>query len=326
MNTNYSFLASMVDYIRVYADDPDVFAKYQDSDLIRLFVLPAMKTVQSRLNLATDTPVYTSMVLTGFSGTQSTKFTMPPNVQEVSRVVIRDSLGNVTSEMVSKSRYNFKQPGFEIQDRTLIIPPLTLTTGTLEMEYVPSFDCWPHACLTDPLRGTLSAAKDVFQLTTGTPTYGIIDRRENSLVGMYLRMLPTTGVVEERLITSSSWDGTYWNVSVLTPFSDTLAGLQRYEVAPPLDFAYYQTVAVLASYNLCVAKKTSQAHLANLQKVYQTNLKTALDEVTHKNMQKGRNFEKDSYRNRNYATMSAQYGAGMVGDTGTGSGIDGGTP
>jgi hypothetical protein len=145
---------------------------------------------------------------------------------------------------------------------------------------------------------TYSVAGDtiVFSLT-GTPALGVIDRRDNAYLGCVLRILTSTGIVEERIISKWTKNATFFETQVRLPFTYATPGSITVEYAPFGLESLFEAVAVGGAMKLGTYKKISGAQFQMLQLQYKDAMKTAMDHFANKQMRTGKYFERSTADN-----------------------------
>jgi len=136
----------------------------------------------------------------------------------------------------------------------------------------------------------------VFSLT-GTPALGVIDRRDNAYLGCVLRILTSTGIVEERIISKWTKNATFFETQVRLPFTYATPGSITVEYAPFGLESLFEAVAVGGAIKLGTYKKISGAQFQMLQLQYKDAMKTAMDHFANKQMRTGKYFERSTADN-----------------------------
>lgn len=113
-----------------------------------------------------------------------------------------------------------------------------------------------------------------------------------------MRLLSSTGIVEERIISTWTKDNNNWKVVVRQPFTYQTAGtVGNVELAPFGLESLYEAVAVGGAIKFGVYKKISAAHFQMLQLQYKDAMKTAMDHFSNKQMRTAKYFERSTADN-----------------------------
>ena len=143
---------------------------------------------------------------------------------------------------------------------------------------------------------TVSPDTLVFALTN-TPEVGVIDRRDNAYLGSMVRILTSTGIVEERIISKWTKNSTYFQTKVRLPFTYASAGTVTVEYAPFGLESLFEAVAVGGAIKLGTYKKITGSEFQLLQLQYKDAMKTAMDHFSNKQMRTGKYFERSTADN-----------------------------
>tara|TARA_R100000655_G_scaffold72916_2_gene111427 strand:- start:639 stop:1559 length:921 start_codon:yes stop_codon:yes gene_type:complete len=295
MHSSGSFLYTVLERIRGYLDDPDFDAKYDNDFMIRHIICPTMVDVMSRINMNRDDPVVLRHEFTPSSTVEY--YQLPPAVGEIWRVSRRDSDGHIIDDMKPRSEFHPEGIGWAIEGNCLRFDP-KLSDNTWTVYYVPSGDIMPHYGTTGELESDLSS----FTLAA-SPTLGSIDRRENAYAGQILRLLPDTGLVEERVI--ASYDTTLESSQITTriPFENAhsnVGAALKYEIAPIRMQSLYEAIAAGSALKLGSYRKITQSHYQMILQQYRSSIKTATDNLANLQMRTGKSWMKKTVDNPNY--------------------------
>jgi hypothetical protein len=116
-----------------------------------------------------------------------------------------------------------------------------------------------------------------------------------------MRLLPSTGVVEERLI--SSWDyvnANVWTVTFRKAFTHATgnANLPAFEIAPEGSENLFEAVAAAGALKLASYRKLSGEHFGMVQAAYRDAMKTLMDHYSNMQMRLPKSWEKDTVDNQ----------------------------
>jgi len=303
MHSTNSFLYTVIERIRGYLDDPDFDAKYDNDFLVRHIISPSMVDVWSRINMNLDNPVVLRQDIEFDETTEY--YQLPPSVGEIWRIACRDADGNVVDEVMPRNEFHPHGIGWAIEGNTLRFDPKqkeNRTGFTWHIYYVPSGDVSPH--YSDD-GGTMRGDRQTFILDSA-PDLGAIDRRENAYAGQILRIIPSSGMVEERVITTHDVD--LAEVTVRIPFKTTLENNVRYEIAPIGLQSLYEAVAAGASLKLGSYRKITAGHYQMILQQYRSAIKSATDNFANLQMRNGKYWKKNTVDNPGYDEIS-MYGS-----------------
>ena len=300
MDSSGSMLKTAIERIRGFLDDPDLEAKYSDDYIVRHIISPAFSSVLSRINNSASNPVIQKIDFPLVA--QQQDYQLPPAVGEVLRLCISDELGRVLQEALPRGFWNLRGPNWQIQGNIIsFIPHPPESYANMELWYIPSGDYKPVYSTGGVGAFTLSANKDTATFTVSTAaTVGEWDRRPSAYIGQMLRLLPATGVVEERLI--SGWEYTSantWTATLRKPFVSASAGnLPAFEIAPEGSENLFEAVAAAGALKLASYRKLSGEHFGMVQAAYRDAMKTLMDHYSNMQMRLPKSWEKDTVDNQ----------------------------
>ena len=298
MHSTGSFLYTVLERIRGYLDDPDFDAKYDNDFLIRHIISPTMVDVLSRINMNLDNPVVLRLDIDVDKNTEY--YQLPPSIGEVSRVCRRDSDGDIIEDFKPRNEFHPNGPGWALEGNTLRFSE-KMDTQTWTIYYIPSGDIMPHYSADG---GQMEADRKTFTLDT-TPNLGSLDRRENSYAGQILRVIPSSGMVEERVITSHDVDTS--QLVTRTPFTTVLSENVRYEVAPIGMQSLYEAISAGSALKLGAYRKITGSHYQMILQQYRSSIKTATDNHANLQMRTGKSFMKKTVDNPAYDDLFFAY-------------------
>lgn len=315
MDTSGSYLRTICQMARFYTDEVTADAKYSDSFLVNNLVYPAMTDVLARLNLNQDNPITVRHSVSLLPGVEY--YQLPPGVQEVWRVAVLDTAGNVVGDWYPRGVMNPRGPGWTLEGNLLGVRPFPTNGQSIEVWYIPSGDVMCHI-------GTGYLQGDELVLAA-TPTLGMRDRRPNAYAGSILRILGETW--QDRVI--AAYDARTRVVRVRVPFdsefaesdsqdtgvtggtfsgSSTSSGgfstsalsssgdypqTVTYEVAPIYSAALYETIAVAVALKLAVARKMTDK-IPMLEREYRKAIKTITDNLMNLQMRAPKAVDRDT--------------------------------
>lgn len=282
MNSDQSVLTTLCTRIRMILDEVDVDGKFKDDVMVRHVLPPSIENVFARLNMDRENPIYLDYSFT--TDTTVNYYVLPPNIQEIERIVQLDSQGFITAEIRPRSRLDWRGQGWSIEGNELMFDPLPTSAATWHILYIPAGLMFPHKGT-----GTLDSGLDTVTLAT-SPTLGDVDRRIGGYNGQILRIIPASGVVEERIIETHTLDGSDWKVTVRRPFTSTSAGSVTYEIVPSALQGLMESVVYAACLKIATARRLSGAIQSSLQRDLHSAIKTEGDRVSNMNS-RGKKFE-----------------------------------
>ncbi|MFN6254493.1 MAG: hypothetical protein ACK4Y5_20790 [Acetobacteraceae bacterium] len=243
-----------------------------DDYVIRHFILPAQEEVVSRCTGISTLNYVGSLQFTTTAGQAS--FVLPPIIATVLRLVELDTSGNEYIDWMPRSLTAPSGPGWRLSANTLVFDPPLTDAKTFVLRFVPSGDFVPHYA--HHSHGCTVAA-DGKTVTMGTPQLGYVDRRPNSLVGQMFRMIPTSGLIQERLIVVH--DAAASTITLGDALSGTFNGVTKYayEVAPPISQAFLQAVAYRAAIGMGTRARMPEGQLELIRRSYADAVKTLRD-------------------------------------------------
>lgn len=291
MDSTGSFLYTVIDRVRAYIDEPDVEQKYTNDFIVRHCIMPSMVDVMARLNMNRDDPILLEYAITTAASTEF--YQLPPCVQEVWRLVQKNSDNRVTADAYPRNQFHALQQGWSIEGGSLRIFPYPSAGLTIYVQYVSNGDVYPHYAT-----GSLDATKTIVTLNS-SPTLGQMDQRVNAYAGQIMRILPSSvsGVVEERVIESSAYSSGTWTATVRTAFTNPSVGSVTYEIAPAGSQPLYEAVATRAALKLGAYRRISDAHQRQIMHQEREAMKTIQDNLSNLQMRTGKGWIKATVDN-----------------------------
>lgn len=293
MDSSLSTLKTVVERIRGYLDDPDFDAKYTDQYLVQHVVGPALVEVLSKLALADDAPVVLKYDLSLVVGQEC--YTLPPTATNVMRVCQLDEDGRIYTEWVPRGSDHYREPNWSLEGNMICFRPYPVAAEDLEVWYTTNGDVQAHYATDGNLTSTTV-------LRLGTPTLGLKDRRVNAYGGQILRLLDTSGVVEERVIESHdpSANSNGGTVTVRQAFTYATTGTGKtYEIMPAGSEGLTEAISCAAAMILGTWRNISQAKYMLMLKRYQAAWKVAHDAQAYKQARIGRAWQRSTVDNPN---------------------------
>lgn len=295
MHSSGSGIRTIVERVRFYLDEPELNAKYTDDYVVRHLIGPAHADVFARINLTSQTRFFLQY---DFACSGAGDYPLPPCINSVMSLQVIDELGGTpNSEITPRSLYHAEGPAWLIKGN-----PGAYVLGFygsspdsdqfLRINYTSNGDVQMHLGT-----GTLSHHTTYSKVAlAATPTMGLVDRRTNAYAGQYLRIIPTTGPVEEVPISSSYFSSGTWYVET-TRLLSTTAGSVTYEIVPAAFTSMWDAISCWAAMRLGIPRSKSAQKAAELRTAYLASIKTCFDAHTYANERMGLSIEKDTIDN-----------------------------
>lgn len=280
-------LDALIEQFNVASNDPEVLSKYSDAVKLRRFIAPAMQQIMVRLlNSLEQGAAYAYVDMEVKEDT--TYYKLPPSVYSVVKVECVDSDGRMIRDLMPRGLRERPSESWRLEGVPGVYEIKTADRGmlageTLRVWYIPNWEIAPH-------RGVASTIADgATTVTLGdVPTLGFHDRRVNGYVGQVLRVVPSAGEIQERVISASTVGAGSYTVTVRTP----LSGVETpgYEIVPPAVDCMVQAVGYYAAQQALGVKKSSQA-AQQARMMYKDARKTFMDMVMAGDGRVGPHFE-----------------------------------
>jgi len=272
---------------------------YSDDYIFRHGIVPEYSRVMSRIQNSSSDYVIEKTTISLVVDQQY--YTLPACIGEVMRIVTMYDDGRIRTEIIPRNQYSTRGPNWALEGNMLSIRPYPQIAEDVEVWFIPTNDAKPHYAEDGVSDGTgktftLSAEGWASQIL------GDIDRRDQIYIGSTFRILETTGIIEERVISAhNAEDGT---VTMGLQFNDDesvdTATAVTYEIVPAHFNAVSEAVAQGASMNLLVgARRVTKAQHAMLMINFKSAMKTAMDHFTFMQNRSPKKYERDTVDNRN---------------------------
>lgn len=301
MDSTGSMLKTVIERVRGFLDDPDLEAKYSDDYILRHIIRPAFTTVMSRINNSSQTPIMHKLAMPLTEGVSD--YQLPPCIGEVWRLAVSDESGRVLMEAVPRGLFNLRGPNWKIEGNILsFLPYPPADYDDMELWYIHSGDFSPIYSTGASASFFLNTAKTAATITVTTAAaLGDWDRRPSAYVGQMMRLIPTSGVVEERII--SGWDyvgAGVWTATFRQPFTNATgnANLPAFEIAPLGSEPLFEAVAAASAMKLASYRKLSGEHFGMIQSQYRDAMKTVMDHYSNMQMRMPKAWDKDTVDNQ----------------------------
>lgn len=238
---------------------------FQEAQLLRNFVQPAIAEAFSRINLNRKDRVMVRFPITIVTG--QTIYPLPPYIQHVWQLTVDSPEGRQLYDSRPRGVLNPFGYNWRIEANTLVLDREPTTGGNISLWISPGGNSWVH--YSDD--GGAVTTTTTFTLET-TPDLGIYDKRTNAYVGQVIRVLGA-GVWEDRVIVSQASNV----VTVSVPFENSVGGSKRYEVVPMGSAQLWGLVAPIAAEKWAISMNSSQKILQRLSLETAQAFKTAHD-------------------------------------------------
>jgi hypothetical protein len=282
------FLARMFRIIRKAVDQPNINAKYGDSDLLDLLEQNCHE-FWTELRMVAQDAAMVRMDLAVVVDRQ--EYFLPPTVGEITRLHLVDATTDLSmGDAIPLGRYNPSGVGWSVEGNVLRLGRKPKAAETLRLEYVPSGDIRPHEGVGDVQSGGLTFLMDPTGLLTGT-----LDTRPNAYAGYVLRTFgdddPQT-VVERTVRASSKY------MLTVAPIM-TLPSGRNYELVPCFWRHVEVALGLKASLRILSQEGDSKRY-GMIEKEYAKSMRTA--RLSHLNRQSRRasHMEGDTPDNTRY--------------------------
>lgn len=302
MHQSRSILLTIIERIRGYLDTTE--DKYSDDYLAQQVVMPEFVNVWSRISLGMQNPIVLRHRITTVQGKQS--YQLPPNVGEVWGVYQYGDDDRIAREFRPRGgEWTPGGPGWRIEGNTLFFRPEPRAGEDWDVLYMPNGDFLMHygtgtveaAEGSDSSSSSSSEAQELDTFTlSSNPVVGLVDYRPQAYAGSMLRIIPASGVVEERIV--REYDPETRVVTVDPAFEYRTAGESvDYEIVPMAAQALADSVAASGALRHGVALDVSQKKANMLTMEYRKATKTILDNLNNVNQQLPKHFDKKTHHN-----------------------------
>ena len=281
---------------------------YSDDYIFRHGIVPEYSRVMSRIqNTSTD---YVIEKATISLVKDQQYYDLPSCVGEIVRIVTLYDDGRIKTELMPRNHYSSRGPNWSVEGNQLSIRPYPNAAEDVEVWFIPSTDIKPHYA-EDGLMSTSGLELTMSGGSSGTngagnwasQMLGDLDRRTGAYQGCILRVLTTSGEIQERVISSHNADTNKCTLrSKFTDPSiiDDAEILRAYEIVPTHFNAVTEAVAQAAAMNLLVgARRVNKAQHLMLMTNFKSAMKTAMDNYTFKQNRIPKKYERDTVDNKN---------------------------
>jgi hypothetical protein len=274
MLASNSVILTIVDRVRTILDESETDAKYSNDYMLSSIIPDATNDVLGRLNADRKNKV---AVRYTFSTVANQEFyRLPPNVAQLFEVNFVDTSNNVYASLPHRPAANAAGPGYDVEGNELRLLPKPQGVHTCEVVYMPHGGSLPHYA-TD---GSLNVDKDTITLSA-SPASGRLDRREGAYNGSIVRVIPSSGPVEEAVVQSHQWTGSAWTLTLRRPLIDTADGTITYEIIDQPTLGLTDCITWAAVIRIAASRRVSGTAMRNYQIMYNTALKTEGDRMAN---------------------------------------------
>ena len=278
---------------------------YSDDYIFRHGIVPEYSRVMSRIQNTSSSYPIEKVTISLVKDKQY--YVLPSCIGEIMRMVTLYDDGRIKTEMLPRNQYHTKGPNWGIEGNQLSIRPYPQKSEDIQIWFLPTTDAKPHYAED----GNVDSNGTTLTLSTGgwaSQILGDIDRRGSdatagggAYIGSTLRIIETSGIVEERIITGHSPEDN--TVVVRSAFTDAEAianSSLTYEIVPVHFNAVTEAVAQGAAMNLLVgARRVTKSQHAMLLSNFKSAMKTAMDHFTFLQNRMPKKYEKDTVDNEN---------------------------
>lgn len=281
-------LDGVLEKTKSYVDVPDVGARFSDSWIISHEISSALTDVLHRVSHWASDEVLLSYDITTVVNQKD--YVLPPAIRSITRLVAVDAQGNEIGQSLPRHRDHPLGFDWEIQGNSIVFENNPSSVETYRIYYLPMGDIALHS---DSSTGA-TLASEVWSLPSSVDL-GSVDRRALAYCGHLLRVKPSTGPIEERIITSHAWDTDHWEITTRNAFSSLITDTAHpYEIVPWGVSSLWECVAVRAAVRLGSKLSLTQKDMKYLVMEYQSSLKTAFETHQHMQGRRGSRLRTDS--------------------------------
>jgi hypothetical protein len=275
MTPSNSYIETVIERAWSYLNRSTSEGEITDDYVFRHFILPAQEEVVSRCAASSTAGYVGTLNIVAASG--STLFELPPCVGSVLRLVSLDAAGNDAVDWQPRSLLAPSGPGWRLANNAIVFDPALDRDYTFNLRYTVTGDFVAHYA---PLATGCTVSADGLTVTLGTPTQGYVDRRPNSLIGQMFRLLPATGIIQERIIVAHN--ATTGTLTLGAPLVGTSVSPTKYpyEVSPPVTQAFMQAVACRAALGMGTRARLPEGQLELIRRTYADAIKTVRDRLS----------------------------------------------
>ena len=299
------FLEKVVDWVRIYTDEPTITAKYTEDNLYDL-IQTEWTTIMEQLNLSAQTPIIVRHRITVVEDQKV--YLLPPTIGQVLRIMMLDTNGGVQGEVYPRSRWNPAGCGVAIEGNTLYLDPTWGgSTVYIELDYMPTGDVMLHDGTID---SDDSIVNDVDENTctvvlAATPDNGSLDTRPNAYAGSILRIISAGTNNYEQMRVIQSYDVATRTATVAPAFTAALLPSVTgedisYEIAPFLSPGKQNIVALAVSRHIITTEGNIQRY-GMITRQYKEMLRSVRLHLANVEQIVGMHFKKDTAANVYYA-------------------------
>jgi hypothetical protein len=275
--------------------------KYTDNWVVQHWIMPSLRDVLSREALTADNPIIHRFTISLQPGMEY--YQLPPSVHTVLRVCIINTEGVVTADYRPFSDLHPTGPNWVLEGNVLAVRPFPTQAFDVTLWFVPTGDSAAHYSKNQT--GVQVGSDNRTLMLASSPTLGFVDRRINAYVGQVLRVY-RNGLVQERVI--AEHDAAAGTVKVRVPFApDWSSQPVSYEIAPILDEALMEAIAVMTAIRMGTASKISATHQEMLRRIYMQAIKSYRDRTSGMQARSGRAFERVTIDNPNIQNGVARF-------------------
>lgn len=275
MTPSNSYIETVLERAWSYTNRSTSEGELSDDYVIRHFILPAQEEVVSRCAATSTAGYIATLNITALAGATATQ--LPPCVGSVLRLVSLDSAGNEATDWLPRALTSPSGPGWRLAGNTIVFEPPLDRDYTFNLRHTVTGDFVAHYAA---VANGCTIATGGLVVTMGTPTLGYVDRRPNSLIGQMFRLLPASGIIQERLIVSH--DAAAGTITLGSALTGSYGGSTKYayEVSPPVTQAFMQAVACRAALGLGTRARLPEGQLELIRRTYADAIKTIRDRLS----------------------------------------------
>lgn len=299
MSTTYSYLKTTLDAIRLNIDEASTNGKYSDTVLLRNVLRPSIQDVMHRVHNSSQLPVVCRFDFT-MPADQDT-VTLPPCISQIWSVWQMDSTFTYeTGEVLKRHDLDSRGFGYRFEGNSFKLQEAVNTPMYFRIYYVHSGSGeWHYGGTSKEGTAATSGASVSTFTMNASPTFGVVDKRINAYAGQIVRCFPSTGMTEERTISSYLYTSSVYRATLANAF-DIVDGTVEYEIVPPGPPSMWDAVTYNACIRLGTIRSMTQKQMAYFHDLNRAAMKTLLETVGNFDGRNGKSFTDETKDTRRY--------------------------
>jgi hypothetical protein len=255
--------------------------------IVRQLIGPAYVELWSEILLTEAQPVLLTLSLTLTK--EQERAVLPPMVGEVWGIVEFSDEKELLADAYPRGQFHPRGPNWYVEENELVFRPrIQKDDSDLVLLYVPSGDMLMH-------EGAGASATTTSLILEDDPAVGMRDRRPSAYNGSVLRLIPTGGVHQERVI--DTYDPVTRVVVVKSAFDPAPMAAPLYEIAPRGSQAMMEAIVHEIAMARAIAGKFSGISLQAFETKQHNARRTLLNTLKHRVIRVGPQFERNTIDN-----------------------------